>query len=484
MIATASLLISGFYSLWLYSTYLVPEKYGVMALALTMMTYLPMLDGGFRTVINRAVLSSADAAGRDELLGFGQKLYSLLGAGLLIGNLGVMGVYAWMPSVREQGIPVSLLLFYGLTNGLVGIANIQLAVFLGLQQQSKIFLLQTLGVWASVITLTWTFAEQWGLWALVASSLAGFVAMYPLCIRWLKRANPQLKIIDFGMGPSFRKNFDRLKSEAGYCFRTQIVTLVLYSADILIIGYVATKAEVAVYYVLIRLISMLRSFLQTGGEVGWPFFAQQGGAQREDAIGWFGLHGWIYGSVAGALCVVTIPFCRWYLGADWTVDAPLLWAVVLRFLIVGLGSSATYLLYSTGHFRTITRCLEAELVASVVLALAGAYLAGTLGVAIGFLLGTSCGTLVPVYAAYARYGTATFAEVFTTAWSRAILGFVVSLVTTAVLIKLLKQGYFAPVVASLGITSALFLALAVASARTGFTFGFGARQVRQLLRKV
>ena len=75
--------------------------------------------------------------------------------------------------------------------------------------------------------------------------------------------------------------------------------------------------------------------------MGWPFLAQRGGAKSTEALPWFGLHGWVYGSVAGALAVVTVPFCRWYIGPAWTVSQELLWVIVLRFLIVGLGSSAT-----------------------------------------------------------------------------------------------------------------------------------------------
>jgi hypothetical protein len=124
------------------------------------------------------------------------------------------------------------------------------------------------------------------------------------------------------------------------------------------------------------------------------------------------------------------------------------------------------------------------LAASVLFALIGAYFAGTLGVAVGFLMGTVFGTFIPVYVAYARHGTASFTEVFTTAWSRAILGFAVSSATAALLIKTLKQGFLAPVVASGAVAAALLAALALATARTGFNGSFGPRQLRQLLRKV
>lgn len=479
-----SLLLTSFYSIWLYTAYLKPERYGVMALALTIMVYLPYLDFGFRTVINRAILASSEAEARFDLLQFGQTLYTLLGTVVLLGNLLLMTIYGLMPGVQAENLPISLFLLLALANALLAAANIQWGVFVGAQQQSRFFILQTLGAWASVNALAWGFARGWELWSIPVANLVSFVLTYPLSLRWIKHTFPKLKIFHWSMGPNFKEQFHKLKTEAWFCFRSQITTLVLYSADILIIGYFCPKAEVAVYYVIIRLIGMVRSLLQTGGEVGWPFLAQRGGAQKEDALPWFGLHGWIYGSVAGALVVVTIPFCRWYMGANWTLGPDLLWAVVLRFLIVGLGSSATYLMYATGEFRPISRCLEGELIGGLIFGTIGAYFAGTLGVAIGFLAATAGGTLVPVYVAYARRSSVPFWQIVGTVWSRAILGFAGSYITAALLLRILSQGIYTPLIASAAVGVSLLLALMLALTRNGFQLHFETRQLRQLLRKV
>jgi O-antigen/teichoic acid export membrane protein len=479
-----SLLLTSFYSIWLYTAYLRPERYGVMALALALMVYLPYLDFGFRTVINRAILSASVPEVRFDLLQFGQTLYTLLGIVVLLGNLLLMAVYGLMPGVRAENLPFSLFLLLALANGLLAIANIQWGVFVGSQQQSRFFILQTLGVWVSVNMLAWGFARGLDLWSIPIANLVSFVLTYPLSLRWIKRTFPDLKIFHWSIGSSFKAQFNNLKTEAWFCFRSQVTTVILYSADILIIGFFCPKAEVAVYYVIIRLIGMVRNMLQTGGEVGWPFLAQRGGAQKEDALPWFGLHGWIYGSVAGALVVVTIPFCTWYMGPKWTLDSDLLWAVVLRFMIVGLGSSATYLLYAIGDFRPISKCLEGELFAGLVLGTIGAYLAGTLGVAIGFLLATAGGTLVPVYVMYARRSAIPFWQILGMVWSRALLGFAGSYVTAALLLRTVSQGIYTPLVASAAVGTSLLLALVLALTRNGFQLNFETRQLRQLLRKV
>jgi O-antigen/teichoic acid export membrane protein len=484
VIAMASILVTSLYSLWLYTANIVPDKYGVLALALTIMSYIANMDGGFRTVINRAILAASDTEKRNELLVFGQKLYTLLSGIIISGNLLIMTVYAFMPGPRTEGVELSFFAAFAVTNALLVGANIQAGVFVAAQEQSKLFILQTLGAWAGVNALAWGFSNGWDLWAIPFANFVSFIALYPLCVRWIGQTFPRLRIFDWRMDQRFWRNFHALKTEAWFCFRAQITTLVLYSADILIIGYFCRKSEVAIYYVIIRLVGMTRSLLQTGGEVGWPFLAQRGGVKSSEALPWFGLHGWVYGSVAGALVVVSVPFCRWYMGPAWTVSQELLWVIVLRFLIVGLGSSATYLLYAVGDFRSITRCLEGELIAGLILGTIGGYFAGLLGVATGFLIATAGGTLVPVYVACANRGETPLWHILGTVWSRSVLGFVGSYVTALLLIRSQLPGIYIPLIASAAVAAGLLLALIVALMRHGFTLNFDARQLRQLLRKV
>jgi O-antigen/teichoic acid export membrane protein len=456
----------------------------VMALALTIVAYMANMDGGFRTVISRAILATNEAQKRDELVAFGQKIYTWLNTLILAGNLLLMTAYALMPGPKAEGLGLAFFTAFAIGNALVVGANIQTGVFLAAQEQSKLFILQTLGAWAGVNALAWGLARGWDLWAIPLASLISFIAVYPLSIRWIKKIFPSLRILDWRMDEQFWKHFHELKTEAWYCFRSQITSLVLYSADILIIGYFCLKAEVAVYYVIIRLVGMTRSLLQTGGEVGWPFLAQRGGVKSAEALPWFGLHGWVYGSVAGALVVLTIPFCHWYMGSAWTVSEELLWVIVLRFLIVGLGSSATYLLYAVGNFRSITRCIEWELIAGLVLGTMGGYWGGMMGVATGFLIATVAGTLGPVYGAYARTGEISFGQIFGTVWSRAAMGFFGSYVTATLLLRWNLPGIYIPFIASAAVAAGLLLAVFVALTRQRFQLNFDAGQLKQLLRKV
>src|SRR3989442_77748 len=56
VLAMASNMVCGIIALKLYG-HLSPAAYGVVGVALTIMGYLPLLDGGFRTTVNRAVLA-------------------------------------------------------------------------------------------------------------------------------------------------------------------------------------------------------------------------------------------------------------------------------------------------------------------------------------------------------------------------------------------------------------------------------------------
>src|SRR4051794_37074715 len=78
VIATASALVCGLASLKLYSHYLEPEVYGFILVALQILSYLPLLDGGFRTTTNREILSQTESEERMATIHFAQKLYSFV----------------------------------------------------------------------------------------------------------------------------------------------------------------------------------------------------------------------------------------------------------------------------------------------------------------------------------------------------------------------------------------------------------------------
>ena len=214
-----SLLVTGIFSLWLYTAHILPERYGVMALALTLVAYMANMDGGFRTVISRAVLAEGNNEKREELLAFGQKLYTWLNSLILAGNVLLMAVYALMPGPRAEGLGLAFFTAFAVSNALLVGANIQAGMFIAVQEQSRLFILQTLGAWAGVNALAFALTQGWDLWAIPFSSFISFVAIYPLSVRWIKKTFPTLRIFDWRIDQKFRAHFHALKIEAWYCFR-------------------------------------------------------------------------------------------------------------------------------------------------------------------------------------------------------------------------------------------------------------------------
>jgi len=74
--------------------------------ALQILNYLPLLDGGFRLTVNRLILAGADAEERRPLLQFYQKLhFSITAVGFLAALLFMVG-YWGTPVARQSGQPL------------------------------------------------------------------------------------------------------------------------------------------------------------------------------------------------------------------------------------------------------------------------------------------------------------------------------------------------------------------------------------------
>ena len=69
-------LVSNLAALRLYSLYLEPSLYGRVMVATQILSYLPLLDGGFRTVTSRHLLGIAEPEHRSDLIRFSQVFYT------------------------------------------------------------------------------------------------------------------------------------------------------------------------------------------------------------------------------------------------------------------------------------------------------------------------------------------------------------------------------------------------------------------------
>jgi O-antigen/teichoic acid export membrane protein len=452
--AMASNLICGVIALKLYGR-LSPEAYGVVAVALTVMGYLPLMDGGFRTTINRAVLAEPTPEERSKLLRFGQVFYSWLGLGILGVAIVLMVGYAFTPPGRSSGQPLAFFLALALAGGLSVISSIQTGVLIGLQSQTSSFLLTALGAWVGLASLWTVLVKGGGVWAFPISTLCAVVAVYPVAFWLIRRFQPGLPILAFSAGTSFWGCFKRLRSDAWHCFQSQTSIVVLYTIDIVMVGMICSAREAAIYVVLSRLFGILRGFLQALSEISWPLIAQRGWGNKRLNHVLNRMNAWTVGSVTGALCLTLAPFCQWYIGQAWAMPNYLVWLLAARFMITSLASPAAYLLYGAGDFRSISRYLNRELLAAVLLALVAGPLFGLVGIATAFLASTAFGTLYPIFRAYAvKTGEPALGTVLEI-WLRGGAGLTISLLCTSLSLTRLAAGTQLVLAGALGVAGGL-----------------------------
>ena len=437
--AMASSLVCGLVALRLYR-HLAPEAYGVVLVALTLIGYLPLLDGGFRTTLNRMLLTESRAEERRKLLRFGQVFYSWLGLGVCLLALILMTGYAYTARGRESGQSLAFFMSLGLGGALAVVSSIQAGVLVGLQAQASFFLINALSSWVNLGALWLVLTRGGGVWAFPISTLCSVLCVYPLAIFLIRQREPEVRLFGFQRDPDFWRAFRGLRSDAWHCFRSQVSIVVLYTIDILLVGFLCSAADAAIYGVLSRIFAILRGFLQSMSEISWPMIAQRGSGNQQLNHLLNRMNAWAVGSVTGALCFTLAPFCGWYLTASWMPEEHWVWLMAARFMVTSLAAPAAYLLYGTGDFRAISRYLERELLAGCILAVVLGPLFGVAGIAGAFLLSTGLGTLFPIFQAYVkRTGDSLPATLFET-WTRAAAGLTISILCTKLALGLLEGG--------------------------------------------
>jgi O-antigen/teichoic acid export membrane protein len=424
--AMASAVVSGMASLKLYSRYLTPDLYGVVLVALQIMACLPLLDGGFRTAINRRILATADPPTRTEVIRFGQTLYTWLGFIVLGTAAAVMCGYAGLPKTQQAGLPFGLFLALGLTGSLSVMSAAQSGLLVGLQAQSSCFILMGVSSWVNLMALWPALHFGAGVWAFPMASLASFLVVYPLTLWLIRIREPRIRFFRFKTDEKFWASFHHLKADAWACFTSQMATLLLFSMDVVIVGLLCSAEEAARYGILARMLSIIRGFVQSSSEAAWPLIAQQGNTHSAFRDGLVRVNAWVYGGVFGGATATLLPFIAWYMGERWAPTGTVLLLVAARGLITGLASTVTYIQYGLGQFQIIARQLSRELIAALVLSLALGLAWGLAGVSAGFLLATAFGTLVPIIHTYAKGTSIPTGRFLWRMWWRAALAFLVS----------------------------------------------------------
>jgi O-antigen/teichoic acid export membrane protein len=409
--------LSGMLQIRILPQYMDIERFNVLNGVQTLLIYLPYLDLGYRTAINRRLLVGTSDQHRLLLIRFGQALYLRIAGVLLPAVLLVVALYSLLPNVHRAHLSVGFFLALGFSGTLSMLVSAQINLLVGLGEQRRVFQLNTLASWANLFFVWGALRLQLELWAIPISMC--IVAILQGGISWFlcRKTMPGFQLL-IGVAPAeFKGLFKDLWPEAVACFRSQIAILLLFNADILLaanlgVGAVASQSG-GRYGGAARIFAQVRNLLQAGSEAVWPLIARyqkSDNSQESTAVltlsKWLlCLNAWLYGGAIGALIMVLGPFAEWWTRneiSSWAPEQALVVLMCLRFLITGVSSPAAYYLIGAGKFGILARGCERELAMGVGLSLIVGPRYHGVGVAASFLAATVCATLTPLFWAWAK----------------------------------------------------------------------------------
>lgn len=475
VVSLFSSLFSGLLLLRLLSSEFEKERFSVVNGALTLLTYLPFLDLGYRTVLNRQLLMEVIPEERKRLIEFGQVLYRRLAIVLLPVILLIIGIYAQLPQSKKTGEPTVYFLALGLAGTLAMFVFAQNNLLIGLGEQRRVFQINALNSWIS-LGATWIGLRlHFDLWAIplsmgVAAVIQGLIAAY-----FCRMASSAFRLWGRIDREEFRFLFQKFRSEALACFRSQVAIVLLFTVDIILADHLGPGALVAAsgggYFTSARLFAQARVLLQAGSEAVWPLIAkhQSGTTQSEHGPSvarlseWLlRFNAWILGGVMGTMLAILVPFAEWWTQHktnSWAPEQTVVTLMACRFFITGISSPAAYYLLGSGRFRVLARACERELALGVLLSLLmGPYLLGV-GVATGFLMATSCGTLTPIFWAWAKGAGLSPATWYVQTVTRGLSAMAASAIVTLWMHHQLGGGWRTILEASIGFLSSVIMAV-------------------------
>ena len=384
--------LTSFISLKLYSLYLTKEIYGVILVGVQIISYLPLTGAGFITVLNQQILTDRDRESAKAQSWFAQLLQNYLFLFAVTVAVALMAIYCGTSIVQSSGLPISLFLSVGVAGAITFYMSGQLSFLIGQGEQIKCYLFQGILSLLGSLILYCSFAAGLGVWAFpISASLSALLLFLP--VRWvLHRRIPGLPLFVLQPRPDFLERFRRIWRPALDCLMTQGWTMLTFSLDTILVGLIVGPGQAAIYGVLSRVTGISRHVLQALGEASWPRLAQQANPdlkarfmRKVDR-----LNAWNVGCWFGAMFATILPFMGWLLKSDW-LAAPLLVALVLaRHAIISMAGPHVFGIVSLGLFKENARLARREVIASVIPAIILSYTMGTVGTAIGYLIGTCC----------------------------------------------------------------------------------------------
>jgi O-antigen/teichoic acid export membrane protein len=463
IISIAVMLLSGAIIIRLYGKYLTPAELGSIAIPVQLLTYLPLVDLGFRVVVNRHLLIAADPSERLRLIRFGQQINLLL---FVIAPLAAIFLFTSAGALHSAlwgGSQAPLYAVMGLAAGFSIALTSQNGLLVGLGSQTLSFVVTTLGTILNVASLWACFGLGWGLWALPASLIIPAIFAFPIifvCLASRLAIHDLVPLTTVG----FKSQFDQYRKEAFSSLSSQISLILLFTSDVLLVSLLFAPKEAGIYLILSRIFSYARSFLQVPSEVSWPYFARHSQRAPEWALQLSHLNAWLQG-VAYALMATALPgMIHWYLGPSWEASPALLLCLSVRFLLIGNTTPAAYYLLSKGAFPAMNRNYLREMLVGTLCGAILGYNYGIVAFAIGFMISPLAGSALPMLSTLSLDLGQTLGSVAGRIWLRAVLAFSAS-AGTFYLMTRFRPDFAFPYSVAPEIGAGLFVMLAFATVR-------------------
>ena len=280
---------------------LPPAVFGAITVVVVILGYLPLLDGGFRMAINRRLLSGVEFREQKLLLEFGQRLYGWLALLAVLVVPIAVGMIGESSRAREVGLTPWFFVSLGVAGVAAFYGQSQVNLLTGLHKQWQVFALSAASAWANCISLWLGFQVGLDVWAFPISLLSGAVLTWGLAWILLRQAVPQLSILGRIERADWQRLWIQLRPESMAAFRNQVFTTLLYSIDPILVFFLALQPnESGSYAVVFRLMTILRSLLQSGDEASWPRIARDPATGARLSLSICRLNSWIHGAVTGS----------------------------------------------------------------------------------------------------------------------------------------------------------------------------------------
>ncbi len=444
VIASLISVASAFISIRLYNLYVAKEVYGVILVGLGIIGYLPIMSGGFRMVLNQRMLAEPNPEAAKATARFGQTLQTYFLLFVLLAGMSLMAAYSQVPSTRALALPILVFIATGAAAAATFHAGSQLALLVAFGEQVISTVIQSSWGLMGLFILWATFRMGWGVWAFPAS--IGFGALFTLlCVRVvLITTKHDVPLLVWHRGKDFWERLKTIWRSAIDCLHNQIVTAVIFSSDLIIVGILIGPGEAAVYGLVTRIAALSRQVLQSLSEAAWPRLTQELDSQRKATMmrKVDRLNAWSVGCWYGAMAATLLPFLGSLVKADWIASPMLADLIIMRNFIISLSGPHSYGLISAGKFKELARLSQFEAIVGVVLGVALSYAAGVVGTAVAYLLASCSMSAWQMTREYFRFADDThwLAELWAI-WWRGIVGVGVGLAVATAVWSLEQTGF-------------------------------------------